>query len=407
MITMKKTLAESLKSYFMPARLSFKLTLPNVQPFLEGPEPEDVCIPLLPGHKPIVKKKDEVSVGSCIAVQEDPRRGDAHSAIDGVVVDVTARSICIKRQPVTNPVSITPEPVNVKDLPDDELAPTLKKLGLGRREFNNTGDHIIINGFNPEPGIHWAGGMYANYFEELKDAIGIIRRMMKPSQISIVLPEGSRYNFGSDIRHFYAKPVYPNSMSALIAKTVTKSESPKKISIFSLHSLWRYAQVVATGLPALNTVMTIQGKNYKVLAGTPIRTLLSHAGITPIDGDYVILGGYMRGRAISDLERCVASYAYGLFFVAKDEFATVHENPCVNCGACVAHCPAHLMPNTISRNAEFQLYDECKKLHVMSCMECGLCSYYCIARRPMMQYMLEAKKVIAAEENLAQLPMQM
>ena len=36
-------------------------------------------------------------------------------------------------------------------------------------------------------------------------------------------------------------------------------------------------------------------------------------------------------------------------------------------------------------------------------MECGLCGYYCIARRPMLQYMREAKEYLALEENTLQM----
>ncbi|MDL2313735.1 4Fe-4S dicluster domain-containing protein [Desulfovibrio sp. OttesenSCG-928-C14] len=380
-------------------KLSFKLTASSeIPPFLDGPDPDEVNIPLL-GHKVIVKKNDEVCVGTTIGIHPNPKRGDAHSSIEGVVTKISHNAITVQKQAITNPVAECPAPRDISTLEGEELAFALKSLGLGMREFNKPGDHIVINGFNPEPGILWADGVFANYMTELKAAVGIVKRLMKPRQISVVLPQGAKWKLGEDVRHFYAKPYYPNSNNALVIKTATKKENPKGVTAVTLHTLWRYGVVAVSGMPALRTVVTVQDNNYAVLAGTSVRDLLAHAGRYPQEGDYVILGGYMRGRAISDLDQSLASYSYGLFHVGKDEFTHVHENPCINCGACVQYCPAHLMPNIISRNAEFQNYEECRRLSVNACMECGLCSYYCIARRPMMQYMREAKRLIAIEDS--------
>lgn len=385
-------------------KLSFKLVLPEVQPFMDGPEPDEVSVPLL-GHKVTVKKKDELYKNTRIAVHPEARRGDAHAPIDGVVTNITARVVTIRKQAVENPVAPRPEPLVLDGLEGEELGRALKSLGLGRREFNKTGDHVIINGFNPEPGIFWSGGMLVNYQRELRAAIDLVRRLVRPSQISVVLPQDSQLDvdLGGDVRHFYIKPEYPNSMPALVTKAVTRKEYPQDVSVFSLHSLWRYGQVAVSGLPALSTVMTVQGKNLRVLTGTTIRALLAWVGVFPEDGDYVILGGYMRGSAMANIDRPVASFNYGVFHVPKDDYAPVHENPCINCGACVLYCPAHLVPNKISRYAEFQNYEECRKLGVEACMDCGMCSFMCLARRPMLQYMREARKYIE-QQRAVQLP---
>lgn len=374
---------------------SFKLTTEGVNPpFIDGPEPDSVSVPLL-GHKVTVKKGDQVCFATSIGVHPDPRRGDVHTPIDGIVTQITPQAVTIKKDDSAEVTGTCPMPRNLSELEGPELGAALKSLGLGMREFSKPGDHIIINGFNPEPGITWAGGIFGNYLRAMQTAVDVIRRLMRPSQISVVLPEGSKKNLGNLVRHFYAKPLYPNSISELIVRIVTGQERPRGVACVNLHTLWRYGMVATSGMPALHTVMTVQDKNYVVMPGTSIRDILTHAGIFPQDGDYVILGGYMRGTAISDLDQCIASYHFGLFHVRRDEYAHVHENPCINCGACVQYCPSHLMPNVISRNAEFQNYEECRKLSVAACMDCGLCSYYCIARRPMLQYMREAKKALA------------
>lgn len=386
-------------------KLSFKLIMPEIQPFLDGPEPDEVSVPLL-GHKVTVKKKDEVYKNTSIAVHPEDKRGDAHAPMDGVVTNVTARAVTIKKQEVANPATPRPEPIPLDGLEGEALGRALKSLGLGMREFNKPGDHVIINAFNPEPGIYWTGSMLLNDMTALKAGLDLVRRLVRPSQISVVLPQDSHIdpNFGDDVRHFYAKAEYPNSMPAMVTKTVTKKEYPSDVSVFSLHSLWRYGQVATSRLPALTTVMTVQGKNLRVLTGTSIRSLLAWVGVFPKDGDYVILGGYMRGAAMDNIDRPVASFNYGVFHVPQDDYAPVRENPCINCGACVLYCPANLVPNKISRHAEFQNYEECGKLGVEACMDCGMCSFMCLARRPMLQYMREARKYIE-QQRARQLPM--
>jgi electron transport complex protein RnfC len=383
-------------------KLSFKLALSETRPFLPGPNPEEVCIPLS-GHAPTVKKKDQVRAGTCVAVHPDPFRGDAHSSIDGVVTNISAVGISITKQDLSDPASPGLTQTNLDGLEGDALAAALKSLGLDLGELKNKGDHIIINGLNPEPGIYWAEGMYQNHLEELKAALDVIRRLTQPSQISIVLPEGSPVSLDKDLGHFYVRPFYPNSRPHLVAKTVTKSETLKQVSVLGLHALWRCSQVIKTGFPAVDTIMSVQDNNYYVATGTPVRTLLAHAGISPNPGDYVVLGGHMRGKAVANLDLGVGNDSYALCCVPRQDVTPVRgANPCVNCGSCVQYCPAHLLPNIISRHAEFENYAECRQFHVTSCMDCGLCAYYCIARRPMLQYMREANKFFAAGENAAE-----
>lgn len=386
-------------------KLSFKLVLPEVQPFSEGPEPDELMVPLR-GHKVTVKKKDEVYKNTPIAVHPEARRGDAHAPFDGVVLNVSPDHVTIKRQEVTNPVSPRPLPKPLAGLQGEELGLALKSLGLGRRNLKNEGDHVIINCLNPEPGIHWAGAMLLKYMDDLKAGLDLIRRLVRPSQISVVLPEhdGLDVSFGDEVRHFYVKPEYPNSMPALVTKAVTKKETPDGVSVMGMHLLWVYGQVATSGLPPTRTVMTVQGKNLRVVPGTPARALLAAVDVFPEDGDFVILGGYMRGRAVADLDHPVASYSYGVFHVPAGDFAPARENPCINCGSCVLYCPAHLVPSKISRYAEFQNYEPCKKLGVEACMDCGMCSFICPARRPMLQYMREARKYIE-QQRAEQLPM--
>ncbi|MDR2891638.1 MAG: NADH:quinone oxidoreductase subunit RnfC [Deltaproteobacteria bacterium] len=381
---------------------SFKLTDPaEAQPFVQVPEPEEFNVPLS-GHKALVKKGDRVRQGDRLAEHSNAAKGDAHSPVCGLVTAVTATAVSVKKDEAgQDGQSTQAELIALADLKGPELAAALKKLGFDLEDCGlcacgkaADGLHLVINGLNPEPGILWADGLLSGYAQALNAGVDLLRRLLQPSKVSLVLPEGSDRKLDGDLNVIKVKAVYPNSLDDLVIKAATGKERPEGVCAVSLHTLWRCGMAALSGLPSLHTVMTVQDKNYIVPVGVSLRSLLELAGITAQEGDFVILGGQLRGSAVSNPDQPVAARHFGLFHVLQGKFARAKENPCINCGLCVQYCPSHIMVNIISRHAEFQRYDECKGYSALSCMDCGLCGYYCIARRPLLQYMREATRMI-------------
>lgn len=118
-----------------------------------------------------------------------------------------------------------------------------------------------------------------------------------------------------------------------------------------------------------------------------IGQLLEYSDIDLHAGDTVLRGGPLRGECLDRLDRSITKGTTGLFVVEAGTVPPMEgHSPCVNCGACVQVCPAHLNPSMLSRYAEFANYTACLAEHSTSCLECGLCGYVCIARRPVLQY---------------------
>jgi electron transport complex protein RnfC len=46
----------------------------------------------------------------------------------------------------------------------------------------------------------------------------------------------------------------------------------------------------------------------------------------------------------------------------------------------------------MTRNCEFGRIEEALDYDLDACIECGLCAYVCTSRRPLLQYILFAKK---------------
>ena len=155
-----------------------------------------------------------------------------------------------------------------------------------------------------------------------------------------------------------------------------------------------------TGLPLVETVLTVgslrHSGNYIVKDGCMVGELLDFAGIELREGDALVRGGPLRGESLDKLSRSVTRGSMGVFVVEAGTVPPMQGHaPCINCGACVLICPAHLSPNLLSRYAEFALHERARKAHVQACLECGLCGYVCIARRPVLQYIRLAKHKLA------------
>ena len=58
---------------------------------------------------------------------------------------------------------------------------------------------------------------------------------------------------------------------------------------------------------------------------------------------------------------------------------------CINCGACLNHCPLRLDPRAIARAYKLDSAVDLQTRCVDLCMECGCCSYVCPAKRHLVQ----------------------
>ncbi len=350
---------------------------------------------------PSVKKKARVFPYMYLGTHPDPVKGDLFSPIYGDVIDVTEKSViitaCEPDDELKNLASAV-EKTEVKALPVNggELCLALKKLGLDTGFLAQQCDTLIISGLNPDPGVAWAESVIKCHTGHLLDGFEILRRISPAKKIIFAIPESMEFDHPG-IETARVPSRYPASVAPLLVKAVTGKEMPEGVGVAGLHDIWSLGQIVQTGLPLVDTVMTIgtmeKSGSYIVRDGSAIGGLLDFAGLEMKEGDTVVLGGPLRGESLDSSDSSVAKDSSGLFVVEQGTFAPVEGNsPCVECGSCTAVCPARLRPDMLSRYAEFGLQDRCHEEYITSCMECGLCGYVCIARRPVLQYIRLAKR---------------
>jgi electron transport complex protein RnfC len=355
-----------------------------------------------------VKKRARVAKGALIATHSSPNVGDMHAPFDGMIQDVSATYIEIGYDPLPDAPAAPPPaggteneadlaapvpPVSLDGLDSVALAGALKKLGLAVRPFTRPCDVFILNGLNPEPGMLFAQEILAEYMPVLEAGFALLKRLNPAPSYVLALPEGSSAVLeGASV--FPVKAQYPISLARPLIRKVTGKERTGRVSLVRVHNLFHLGLIARSGLPLTESVVTAFGRNYLAPLGTPVATFLERAGLSPEPGDSVVLGGAMRGVAISGTRRGLRKVDDAMQFVRKNSKPELGGNPCINCGACVSLCPMRLRPNMLSRYAEFELYESCRKEYIETCIECGMCGYICPACRPMQQHFRMAKRAL-------------
>lgn len=355
------------------------------------------------------KKRAKTATGTLLAVHASPNVGDLHSPFDGVITDITSTFIEVERvvpppagekmpddapAKTDRPDLTSPAvPVSFDELDELELVNTLKNLGISVRPFTRPCDLFIINCLNPEPGMLYTQEILSAYMPIVEAGFGMLRRLNNAPKFILALPEGSGAVLeGTEVR--YVKPEYPNSLARLLIRLITGSGDTSRVSLARLHALFQLGLVARSGLPLTHTVTTAFGNNYFIPLGTPIAVLLEKSGLSPARGDTLMLGGAMRGVAISGMRRGIRKGDDAVQLARRGSRPELEDNPCINCGACVSVCPMRLRPNMLSRYAEFEQYDACRKEYIEACIECGMCGYICPACRPIQQHFRMAKNYL-------------
>ena len=370
----------------------------------EIPEPELVRVPLRGHSTKTIKKKAPVNVGTLVAEHPDPFVGDAHSPIQGVVVDVTDNEVVIaagEAKPAKEgepaPTAAPVPPVDLAGLGEDDLRTALKSLGVSTGLFPKAAT-LIINALNPEPGTGISEVLMGDHRDTVEMGLDLVLKMVEPNRMFLAVPEGKSWSLpGFTTKE--VRPYYPNSQNPLVIKALTGAEQSYGVCVVSILEVHGVGRVVRTKMPLIQTALTVGKAVYRIKVGTPLSVVLAQTGLTAEPADRVVLGGPMRGRAASTLEIGVSKDDYALTVVPQHAFPPVTDQPCINCGECALVCPARLMPGFVTRYVEFKMYDKAAEFFIDSCMECGLCGYVCTARRPMLQLIRLGKKTLEIQAS--------
>ncbi|MGI6189593.1 MAG: electron transport complex subunit RsxC, partial [Caldicoprobacteraceae bacterium] len=284
-------------------------------------------------------------------------------------------------------------------------------------------DTVILNGAECEPYLTADHRLMLEAAEDVADGLKVIMKVLgverayiaiednKPDAVRIMTDTVKEVQ-GVDVTVLKTK--YPQGAEKQLIYVVTGRQVPSGglpmdvgVIVSNVGTSAAIARAIKTGMPLVERVVTVTGsgvaepKNLMVRIGTSFMDVIQACGGFVEEPAKVISGGPMMGIGQYTLDVPVIKGTSGILVLTREEAKIPDVEPCIRCAKCVDACPMGLMPLMISAYALKEDYDNSEKFHAMDCIECGCCSYSCPAKRPLVQSIRVAKKMITDKRKRA------
>ncbi|BDQ36194.1 electron transport complex protein RnfC [Pseudodesulfovibrio nedwellii] len=343
-------------------------------------------------HCYLVTCGQAVKRGERIATTSISGLGDIHAPVAGTIDHVDPYRIRI-----TADGDETVEPISFNGIAGQELLKALIELGADITAASDI-QTLIINGVDEEQGLTARSTLLSTASGTLELGIQALLSIYAPPATYLAAINGS--DLLESTRYTKISEQYPAGLDPMVALTVTGKENPDNTLVVGLETVFHIGRIMETGLPVMETMITVDKTSQIFLLGTPVGEIINITGDNIEDRDRIVLGGVLRGSAAASPMQGVTRDTTAITLV-KNSAPVAQDSPCVGCGECIRHCPARLDPAMITSYAEFGMYDKAADESVDACFECGLCGFFCIAQRPMLQYIRLAKNELERAKSVA------
>lgn len=394
------------------------------------PLPETVVIPMSmhigKPAVPTVKVGERVTVGQLIGTSDGFISAPIHSSVSGKVkkLDEITMSGGMKTTAVVietdgeQEVCESVKPPVVTDFESFVNAvkesgvvglggagfPTFVKLGV--KDLSKV-EAVVINAAECEPYITSDTRTMLDKAEYIFKGIDLLKKYLGVKRIIIgiennkkpcieKMTELAKGKSGVEVK--VLPSVYPQGGEKVLVYNTTGKMIPKGglpldvgAIVINCTTLSTIAEYIETGMPLVEKCITVDGsavkepKNVIAPIGTPLEKLFDFCGGFKAEPKKVLYGGPMMGIAVPSLDAPVLKMTNAVIALDEKEATPPKTTACINCGACVNHCPLRLDPREISRAYKLDLCDELQMLCADLCMECGCCAYVCPANRHIVQ----------------------
>lgn len=394
--------------------------------------------------KPVVKKGDEVKVGTLIAEAGGFVSAPIFSAVSGKVfkidtaIDATgyrvpAIIINVEGDEWEESIDRSDELVTLEQRPEltpEDIIQHIKDAGItgmGGASFptfikltpppGTKAECVIINAVECEPYITSDFRLMMEHAEEIivglellmkaakveKGYIGIEEN--KPEAIELltkkaaknkkieVVPLAQKYPQGGEKqlvdavigRQVPAPPAIPVHVGAIVQNVGTA---------FAVY------QAVMKNKPLFERYTTITGKklshpgNFLVRMGTPMKDLIEACGGMPEGDNKVLAGGPMMGKALITTDVPVCKGTNSVTILTENDARRKKVQPCIRCAKCVNVCPMGLEPYLIATASNMKDWERCEREDIPSCIECGSCQFTCPSHRPLLDNIRNGKQTV-------------
>ena len=418
--------------------------LTNFKPIEKAALPKKVIIPM-GMHigapcEPIVKVGDTVKKGQKIGEAKGFVSVPVHASISGKVTAVEPRpwpggglmmSVVIESDGKDEVYEGITPPKPLSELSPDEIKNLIREAGItgmGGAGFptqvklsfppEKNVDTIIVNAAECEPYIT---ADHRLLLEGTEDVIFGLEAIMKATGIkqAFIGIEDNKQDAIEAVKKAISgkegielvelETKYPQGGEKQLIKAVTGREVPSGglpmdagVIVNNAGTCAAVANALKTGMPLIERIATITGsgvkepKNLLIRIGTPLIDLIEQCGGFKGKPGKVLMGGPMMGLAQSLLDVPAIKGTNGILVLERDDVKLFEPMPCIKCARCVDACPIQLLPTTIAKYAQKDMWSEAEQYHAMDCIECGCCSYVCPAHIPLTQHIRIAKSHIIA-----------
>ncbi len=406
--------------------------------------PPLVCIPLLKKYgdkpEPVVQIGDKVKRYQLIGKASEGYPAAIHSPISGTVMAIqdylqvdgkTEKTIFIQNDfENTEEQLITQDYHSYTDQDILRLITNAGVVGRGGAEFP-TGmkykldgkkvDTFIINAAECEPYLTSDYAVMAQRTEEFFKGIVIANRVLHADDIVIAIEDDNKEleeTFApyfkkeefSGIRLKMLPSIYPQGGELQLIRSVTGIELPKgnkpldagiiMNNVGTIHAIY---EAVALHKPSVERVIAVSGEkskecgNFLVHIGTPVSHIIRAVGV-PDKNTFVVVGGPMMGKAVTELDVPVTKGSTGLLLLKKKKFKRLN---CIWCGYCAEVCPMMLMPMMYAEYYRNKNYTMLEKYSLKTCIDCGSCEYVCPSNVPLLESIQKGKQKLKEKQDAA------
>lgn len=409
------------------------------------PLPEAVNIPLAQhiGAPAVAKvaKGDKVLTGQLIAEAGSFMSANIHSPISGTVtaVDMVPNGQGLRQMMITikregdewaEGIDRSDKLVRECTLSAQEIIARIKEagiVGMGGATFpthvklsipaGKKAECLIINGVECEPYLTSDHRMMLEHGEEMVVGVTILMKAVgvgkayigiennKPDAIAHLSKIAAQYK---GIEVVPLKVRYPQGGEKQLIAAVTGRQVPPPPAlpidvgavVCNASTTFAVYQAVQKGMPLIQRVVTITGKNLRepknllTRMGTPVSALIAAAGGLPENAGKVINGGPMMGRAMVNLDSPVTKGCSGITVLSERDARRREASQCIKCAKCVSACPMGLEPYFLSKMTQKKNWDELEARMITSCIECGCCQSTCPAYLPLLDWVRLGKQTV-------------
>lgn len=418
------------------------------------PAPATVSIPLVQHTgapcEPLVRPKQEVTLGQKIGSSEAFISAAVHTSIAGVVQTASVATLPNGRHVRTIPIQAHGqqlagralwEDVFGGDWPADEAAgfepsaivQAVREagvVGLGGAAFpthvklsrnpKRPVDVMLVNGCECEPYLTADYRLMLEAPGPIVAGAVLAARACGAGRILLAIEDNKpaaaeameKAARGTPLRVVVVKTRYPMGGERQLVPAVLKREVPTGglpldvgVVVMNVGTAAAVARAVLRGKPLTHRIVCVTGhglanpKNLLVPIGISYGELIQYCGgLTPLAAR-MLAGGPMMGQAVPALSTPVTKGTGGVVVLTEQDVRQAQETSCVRCGQCVDVCPLRLVPTKMAMACRHKDWELARRYYVTACCECGCCAYVCPARIPLTQLIRMGKALLPKEQG--------